>query len=369
MVEVGGVRPIAGGAAAPVAVGGRRPARLRLYMRATMSLVLYSRSRERAEAAAKALRALGVAAEAKRGAGGFWRVAASLGRLAAGAPELREAVAEAVKEAHAAGLVPEERAGRWLERLRSGRVARRPGYGLTLAKSGAVMVRYMTTSPANLEREAQRLRDMGLVEGLHFTVKAPGGGKAGYIYVRREGLRRAAAAARGNPAAAEFVEHILRRAEEAGGEVWRRVKEVVEAGRAVGSLRLSEVRGAVVEVGGRRHAVTVLSWDVQWDSRRLRISILAEVDGVEGWHAATFYRIRRRVAGSAYAEADAPGGAEAEAERLAAVIKAVAGKEPRRYLVRGRIIFYLGRAHLDGFGRYAELAEVVEGWLAASWLV
>jgi len=29
---------------------------------------------------------------------------------------------------------------------------------------------------------------MGLVEGKHFTVKMPGEGRDGYVYIRREGL-------------------------------------------------------------------------------------------------------------------------------------------------------------------------------------
>ena len=361
---VGGVAPVAGGAVASVSVGG---VGMRLYMRRSLVLAKCSRSQKSAEAAAEALRALGVAAEARRVAGGFWRAAASVGRLAAGAPELREALAGAVREAVKAGLVPEARARRWIEALERGRVPLRK-YIIALTRSGALMVRYLSSNPDKVEREAQRLREIGLVEGPHFTVRRPEGGKLGYVYIRREGLRRVAtAAARGNAAAAEFVELLLQRAEEAGVAVRDKVKKVVEEGRAVGARRLSGMR-AEVEVWGRRHAVSVLSWDADWNSRRLRISILAEVDGVEGWYTATFYRMGRgSVAGQAYARAAAPGGVEADAERFAAVVKAVAGREPRMYAKGRRLTFSLGRIHLDGFAQYAELADVVEGWLAESW--
>jgi hypothetical protein len=369
-VEVGKAVPIAGGAAAPVVIGG---VRLRLYMRQTLVLAKYTKSRGSAEAAAEALRAAGVAAEAREGAGGFWRVAASVGRLAAASAELREAVAKAVREAAGAGLVPGARARRWLEALERGRTPPR-GYGLTLSRSGALMVRYISTNPDSIEREARRLREMELVEGLHFTVKMPEGGKAGYVSVLKEGLVYAAWLADGGAAgerqklAADFVGRILEKAEARGGAVYEKVRRAVEAGRAVGSLRLFGM-SKEVEVGGRRHVVAVLSWDADWDRRYLRIFIVAEVDGVEGLYTATFYRVRGRVTGQAYARASAPGGAEADAERFAALVKALTGIEPKMYTAKGkRPVFFLGRRHLDGFARYRELANVVMGWLVASWL-
>jgi len=54
------------------------------------------------------------------------------------------------------------------------------------------VVRYRSTDPDNIEREAKRFRNMGLEEGVHFTVKMPEGGKADYIRILREGLERAA---------------------------------------------------------------------------------------------------------------------------------------------------------------------------------
>ncbi len=368
MAEVGRVVPIAGGAAASVAVGG---VHFRLYMRRnTLMLVKHVRSRREAEAAAEALRALGVAVEARRGAGGIWRVAASVERLAAGARELREAVARAVREAVEAGLVPERRAGRWLEALEKGRAPPR-GYGPAISNTGALVVRFITTNAANLEREAQRLREAGLVEGLHFTVKMPEGGRAGRVSILKEGLAYAAwLAARGfgeqKRLAAELVEHILEKAERRGGAVYEKVKEVVEGGRARGSLTLRGFEREV-EVGGRKHAVKVLFWDVEAGAA-LRISITAEVDGVEDSYTVVFKRYRGRIAGYAHARADAPGGREADAERLSALVKALTGKEPKvRRRSNGYIDIFFGRAHLDCFAQYAELAEAVEGWLIASW--
>ncbi len=68
--------------------------------------------------------------------------------------------------------------------------------------------------------------------------------------------------------------------------------------------------------------------------------------------------------GFATARADAPGGREADAERLAAVIKAITGKEPRIHRMKdGRIKIVCGRKHLDGFRRYIELADAIKKWL------
>jgi hypothetical protein len=68
--------------------------------------------------------------------------------------------------------------------------------------------------------------------------------------------------------------------------------------------------------------------------------------------------------GFAVARADAPGGREAEAERLVAVIKALTGKEPKVYQKSdGKIEIVCTRAHLEGFRRFAELADAIAKWL------
>ncbi len=108
----------------------------------------------------------------------------------------------------------------------------------------------------------------------------------------------------------------------------------------------------------------------------LRIKITAEVGRVEGEYTIvdrvvreyTITYNRRRAdnaaVGYATARADAPGDRETDAERLAAVIKALTGKEPWiRRMKNGRIMIVCGREHLDGFARYAELADAIERWL------
>ena len=97
----------------------------------------------------------------------------------------------------------------------------------------------------------------------------------------------------------------------------------------------------------------------------LRIKITAEVDCVRSDDEITYGRYSRNNAlGFAAARADAPGGRGADAVRLAAVIKALTGKEP---LIRrksdGTIEPVCGRKHLDGFKRFDELADATERWL------
>jgi len=68
--------------------------------------------------------------------------------------------------------------------------------------------------------------------------------------------------------------------------------------------------------------------------------------------------------GYAYARADAPEGRETYAERLSALIKVLTGEEPRiRRRSDGKIEIICGEKHLEGFARFAELAEAIERWL------
>jgi hypothetical protein len=98
----------------------------------------------------------------------------------------------------------------------------------------------------------------------------------------------------------------------------------------------------------------------------LRIKITAEVGGVRHDYTITYGRRGRNNAavGRAYAKADAPGGRKADAERYSALIKALTGKEPK-VIERsdGRIDIICGKKPLDGFARYAELADAIEKWL------
>jgi Fe2+ transport system protein FeoA len=341
-------------------------------------LQFQSTDRGRVELAARLLKLAGVDAEMRREDGkGEWYVRATTDRLAAGREELRGVLADIVREALAKGWVDAGKAERWLDKLRSGITLREgwPKYHVGL-NEGALEVRYRSTNPHNIEREARRLRDMGLVEGRHFAVKKPEGGGEGYVSILREGLERAAwlsvhGSGDRQRLAAEFVGYILERAREEGDAVYEKALKVVERGREVGSLSLADVRGAEVDVGGRRHVVDVLGGGARFEEGRsgrtlLRITIIAEVDGVRRDYIMTFGRYGRNNAavGYAVARADAPGGREADAERLSALIKALTGREPRiRRMKDGTIIIECGREHLEGLTRYAELADAIAKWL------
>jgi hypothetical protein len=347
-------------------------------LRNTIVLEFESSDRGRAELAARLLKLAGVSAEVKeKGGEGEWYVIAYTDKLAAGREELRDAIADIVREALAKGWVDAGKAERWLEKLERGRALREgwPKYHVGL-KEGALDVRYRSTGPDGIEREARRLRDMGLVEGRHFAVKKPKGGKKGYVSILKEGLAYAAwLSIRGSGdrqrLAAEFVGYILERAREEGDAVYRKAAEIVEEGRARGSLRLTDVRGAEVEVEGRRHVVDVLGGGAEPErsgSGRtlLRIAITADIDGVRGDYTMTFSRHSRNNAavGRTTARADAPGGREADAERFSALIKALTGKEPGIYRrSNGRIDIVCGEGHLEGLARYAELADAIRRWL------
>jgi hypothetical protein len=146
----------------------------------------------------------------------------------------------------------------------------------------------------------------------------------------------------------------------------------VEEGKARGILKLEGFEGRVE--GGRRHVVKAVGWSAELEERQdgktlLRIRIAAEIDCVKCYYTTTYgmYRKINAALGFATARAGAPRDREADAERFAAVIKALTGKEPR-IIERsdGTIEIICSRAHLDGFKRYAELADTVERWLKAT---
>ncbi len=370
-----------------ISVGGAA-VKYNVYLRKDkIDLRFQSTDRSRAELAARLLRLAGVSAEVKREGGrGEWQVVATTDRLAAGREELRKALAEIVEAARGNGLVDAGKAERWLEKLESGRVLMDgwPKYHVGLVRSGALLVRFSSPNLDSIEREAQRLREMGLVEGKHFSVKMPEEGRYGYVLILKEGLAYAARlSVRGKDEqqrrlAAKFVEYILRRAEEAGKEVYDKAKEIIEEGKAWGSVKLERFEKKI-EVDGKTYVVKVIGGEAVEEDRGgrklLRIKITAEVGRVEGEHIVdrvvreytiTFGRYGKlnAVAGFAAARADAPGGREADAERLAAVIEALTGVKPKiRRRSDGKIEIVCGREHLDGFKRYAELADAIEKWL------
>ena len=68
--------------------------------------------------------------------------------------------------------------------------------------------------------------------------------------------------------------------------------------------------------------------------------------------------------GLAYVRSEAPGGREADAERFSALIKALTGEEPGVYRMKnGQIKIECYREHLNGFARFAKLADAIRRWL------
>jgi hypothetical protein len=127
------------------------------------------------------------------------------------------------------------------------------------------------------------------------------------------------------------------------------------------SLRLEDFEREV-EANGRKHVVKVLGGRAEFDEGRsgkklLRIKITAEVDGVGHEYEVIYGRNN-----TAVARANASGGRETDAERLSALIEALTGRELGVYRMKnGKIKCY--REHLDGFMRFAELADTIPRWL------
>jgi hypothetical protein len=349
-----------------------------VYLHDKVELQFISTDRSRVELAARLLRLAGVNAEVKKvGGRDVWRVTATTDMLAAGREELRNAIAEIIKTAVKNGWVDEKRAELWLKKLKEGRVLKEgwPKYHVGLSSSGALVVRFESTNPDSIQQVARQLNEIGLVEGRHFAVKIPEGGETGYVSILKEGLAYAAFLSvygkdeQRRRLAAEFVEYILRRAEEAGEEVYEKAREIIEEGKARGSQTLKGFEERV-EVNGKTYVVKVRDGEAVEEDRGgrklLRIKITAEVDGVRSSYTITYSRRSRTNAavGHAYARVDAPGGREADAERFSALIKALTGREPKVYHMKnGQIMIECYEGHLDGFKRYAELADAIERWL------
>jgi hypothetical protein len=167
-----------------------------VYLSDKIEVEFQPTDRSRAELAAQLLKLTGVGAEVRREGGrDVWYVIATTNKLAVGREELRKALAEFFR----AALRNKKKAEHWLEKLERGRVLKEgwPEYLMKLVK-GALVVRFGSTSPESIKREAQRLREIGLEEGVHFTVKMPEGNKKGYVNI----LRRAWRTPPGSPYAA-----------------------------------------------------------------------------------------------------------------------------------------------------------------------
>ncbi len=162
-------------------------------------------------------------------------------------------------------------------------------YLMGLDHHGTLVVRYQSTKPDKIVQGAQRLENMGLVECIHFSVKMPRGGEAGFVRIPREGLIYAAwlsiyGSVEQRRTAAEFVEYILWRAWDAGEDVYRKALAAVEEGKARGLFSLRDFEEEV-RVNDRRRVVRVAEGGAVLEVGRggrkfLKIWIRAEVDGV-----------------------------------------------------------------------------------------
>jgi len=142
----------------------------------------------------------------------------------------------------------------------------------------------------------------------------------------------------------------------------------VKEGKAGGSLTLRGFEKEV-EVNGKTCVVKVIDGEAVEEDRGgrklLRIRITAEVGGVRSEYAITYGRYsRNKAVGYAYAKTDAPGGRGADAERFAAVMKALTRREPRIHRIKnGKTKIECYGGHPEGFMRYTELADVIKRWL------
>jgi len=346
-----------------------------------------SADRGRAELAACLLKLAGVNAEVRKESDrDAWYVKAYTDMLAAGRGELREALVKIVETARSNGWVDADKAERWLEKLESGRVLREgwPKYYVGLTNNGALVVEYRSTNLDSIKQVEQQLKQMGLEKDVHFTVKIPKDDTPGYVHILREGLAYAAWLSvhgydKQQRLADKFVKYILRRAKEEGEDVYKKALEIVNEGKAWGSLTLKGFE-MEVEVDGKRYKVKVIDGEAVEEDRNgrklLRIKITAEVRRVEGEHTIvdrvvreytiTFGRYgNNAVVGFATASAKAPGGKEADAKRFIAAVKALTGVEPGVYRVENgkKIRIECYEEHLKGFGRFAELAGTIMKWL------
>jgi hypothetical protein len=150
--------------------------------------------------------------------------------------------------------------------------------------------------------------------------------------------------------------------------VCKKAKEIVEKGRAWGSLTLKGFE-VEVEVNGKKHKVKVIDGEAveekQNGRKLLRIKITAEIDGVRSDYTITYGRYGKTNTAKGFATARAdPDGREADAERYSALIKALTERKPKVYRRSdGKIEVRCYEGHLEGFMRFVELAETIEKWL------
>ena len=316
-------------------------------------LQFQSTDRSRAELAARLLKLAGVGAEVKKvGGTDVWRVMATTDMLAAGRVELRNAVAEIVRKAVKNGWVDEKKAEGWLEKLEGGVVVWEGRKFMVRLVEGALVVSFSSTSRESLEEAADAFKAMGLVEGVHFTVRW--GGERGRVYLLAEGVRRLAwvsihGEGEQRRRAAEFLKFLEKKARAKGEEVFRKLEALLEEGRSRGALRL---------VGLERDGVKVLDVKTEEKDEKLYVTIKAEVDGAVEEYKITFYRERR---GIRYLRFYVRSG-EAVA-RAVKLVEVLTGEKPQvTEMPDGWTRIRGSGRHIDALARYEELREAIERW-------
>ena len=323
-----------------------------VYLRENkVELQFQSTDRSRAELAALLLRHAGVSAEVKKvGGGGVWQVRAATDVLAAGRKELREALAEIVKAARDNGWVDEKKARRWLEKLEGSVVAWEGKKFMVRLVEGALVVRFSSTCRESLEEVAREFKAMGLVEGVHFTVKWSG--ERGSVYLLAEGVRRLAwvsihGEGEQRRRAAEFLKFLEAKARAKGGEVLRKLEALVEEGRSRGALRLT---------GLEKDGVKVLGVETEEKDGKLYVTIRAEIDGAVEEYRLTFTRERD---GTKRLQFYVRGGAA----RAVKLVEVLTGERPSVMEMPNGLTRIRGsERHIEALARYEELMEAIEKW-------
>ncbi len=378
-IELVEVRRTEGGATAVVKVkAGPWEARYNVYLREDeMMLNFNSTDVDRVYQMAHVLRLLGVRAEPKKESGrDVWYIDVYTDALASKTvlPAFREALAKAVEEAARNSWVKAETAEKWVKKLRASvTVAEdKPKFSIQTKGSSSLDILYTTTNAEKLAQYVERLRGLGLMEGVHLTTKEPKDGERGYLRITAEGVVKLAELAHHAEdeeirlKAAEWIKHLIARAEESGEEAAKKkLEELIQKGAARGALTLTGLKQEV-EVKGEKHVVEVKqakAWIGEEDGK-LHIRVEAVVDGVEVDREYTFFfrGSDGAVRGLISTWADTPGGREADIKRIQALSTAIFGK-PGTLICGGKQLDYSGR-HLEHAMQYKEIKEVAERWLA-----
>jgi hypothetical protein len=344
-----------------------------LHLQEKVLLEFRSTDREEVELEARLLSLAGVEGRVrKEGNRDVWYIQAYTDQLAEGNEELRKGLVKAVEGALRRGLIDDEKAKRWIEKFEKG-VSTWRGYKFKIGLSGgALQVKFQSTNPENIRKLKQELESLGLREGEHFTVKWSEDEKIGYIYIAREGIIELAYIAKYGTdeaqrlGAASLIEHLRIKAELASKEVLVKLGELVREGESRRSLHAERLKTIVeIEWKGRHVEVSVEVKNIKaWeDGDKLRIVVGAIVGGVEGQWTATFRRTKKNaIEGYTVARVNAPGGREEDAKRIIALVKALTGEEPNIKLDKGKPVIIYTRRHLNGFKKYAEVADTIREW-------